>query len=206
MSFAMSFLSGFGVNVGIAAWSLLLGLLIGVPLAWLRTRKGRLGRVASLLVSPMRSAPTFVVMFFLLNALPPRLGLGSMELTVTPWMSVMLSLAVYACSYVADNAVPALKHLQAGEAGAALLFLPALARAFAVIVLSSSAGAAVGVVEATTVTLREIERAADGADKLIIMLGVTLFFIVTFQSLYAAIDVIRHRITVSIASTATSNR
>ena len=175
-------------------WALVGGLLLGLPIAWLRVGEGRIARLAGLAVAPMRTAPTFVVMFFLLNALPTRMSLGGWAFSVTPWLSVVLSLAVYMCSYVADNAVDALRHLRARNRAAALLFLPGLARAFFVAVLSSGAGAAVGVVEAIAVTLREIERLPSLGDKLLLMLGVIVFFVVSFQALYAVLDRVRRRL------------
>jgi His/Glu/Gln/Arg/opine family amino acid ABC transporter permease subunit len=192
--FIPAFLAGLVVNFGIALWALVGGLLFGLPLAWLRMRQGRAGRLAGLMVSPMRTAPTFVVMFFVLNALPARMSLGGWEFTVTPWLSVVLSLAVYMCSYVADNAVDAMGHLRAGNRAAALLFLPGLARAFFVAVLSSGAGAAVGVAEAISVTLREVERMPSLKDKVLLMLGVMLFFVLSFQAVYAALDWVRRRL------------
>jgi His/Glu/Gln/Arg/opine family amino acid ABC transporter permease subunit len=192
--FIAEFMSGLAVNFGIALWSLAGGLLLGVPIAWLRLGRGRVARLAGFAVAPMRTAPTFVVMFFLLNALPARMSLGSWEFSVTPWLSVVLSMAVYMSSYVADNAVDALHHIRVGNRAAALLFLPGLVRAFFVAVLSSSTGAAVGVVEAVTVTLREIDRLPSMGDKALLMLGVTLFFVLTFQTLYAVLDLVRRRL------------
>lgn len=192
--FIAEFMSGLAVNFGIALWSLAGGLLLGLPIAWLRLGRGRVARLAGFAVAPMRTAPAIVVMFFLLNALPARISLGSWEFSVTPWLSVVLSMAVYMCSYVADNAVDALHHIRAGNRAAALLFLPGLARAFFVAVLSSGTGAAVGVVEAVSVTLREIERLPSLGDKALLMLGVILFFVLTFQTLYAVLDLVRRRL------------
>jgi ABC-type arginine/histidine transport system permease subunit len=192
--FIPAFLSGLAVNFGIALWALAGGLLIGLPIAWLRVGEGRVARLADLVVVPLRTAPSFVVMFFLLNVLPPRLSVAGWEFGVTPWLSVVLSVAVYVCSYVADNAVDALRHLRGGNRAAALLFLPGLVRAFFVAVLSSGAGAAVGVAEAISITLREVERLPAPEDKILLMLGVVLFFVLTFQALYAVLDRVRLRL------------
>lgn len=192
--FLPAFLAGLAVNFGIALWALAGGLVVGLPLAFLRLDERRIGRVAGLLVATKRSAPTFVVMFFLLNALPSRLSLAGWDFAMTPWLAVVLSLAIYASSYVSDNALEALRHWRAGHRVAALLFLTGVARAFFVIVLSSGAGAAVGVGEAITVTLREIERLPARGDRIALMLAVMLFFVVSFQAIYLAIDWLRHRL------------
>jgi ABC-type arginine transport system permease subunit len=194
-TFVPAFLAGLAVNFGVALWALVGGLLLGLPLAWARLVERLPGRIAGLVVAPLRTAPTFVVMFFLLNALPPQLSLLGWKFAMTPWLALMLSLAVYAAAYVSDNALEALRQLQAGSPVAALLFLTNLVRAFFVLVLSSGAGAAVGVVEAITVTLRETERLPEVRDRIVLMLVVMLFFIVALQTIYYAIDLLRLRLT-----------
>ena len=67
--FIPRFLTGVVLNFEIAAGSLLMGLLIGVPIALARLRGRSLGIVASTATGVMRAAPTFVVMFFLLGRL-----------------------------------------------------------------------------------------------------------------------------------------
>lgn len=192
--FLPQFFAGLAVNFGIALWALAGGLVAGLPLAALRMNERFVGRAATLAVAPLRTAPTFVVMFFLLNALPPTVSIGGWQFAMTPWLAVVLSLAVYAAAYVSDNALEALRQLRAGEHLAALLFLMGVARAFFVIVLSSGAGAAVGVVEAITVTLREVERLPDRGERIALMLVVMLFFVVVFQAIYLTIDLLRRRL------------
>jgi hypothetical protein len=60
--------------------------------------------------------------------------------------------------YVFDNAVAALRNLRQGSAVSALLFLPNIVRAFFVLVMSSSAGATIGVTEAVAVIVRETQQ------------------------------------------------
>jgi len=63
-------LAGMAVNLQIAAIALGLGLALGLPLGLMQLG----GRLQRALVAPsvglMRVAPTFVVMFFLLNVIP----------------------------------------------------------------------------------------------------------------------------------------
>jgi ABC-type amino acid transport system permease subunit len=193
-TFAPAFVAGLAVNVGIAAAAVAGGLLVGLPLALARQAPGWRGRGASALVVPLRAAPTFVVMFFMLNALPPTLALGPLALTMTPWAAVTLALAVYASAYVSDTALVALQQWQQGARGAALLWLMGLLRAFFVMVLSSGFGAAVGVVEATTVTLRALETLPTLGGKLLLMGMVVGSFVALFQSLYALTDALRARL------------
>ncbi len=68
-NFLPSFLAGMAVNFEIAAIALALGLALGILLAFARL-------AASSVVGLMRAAPTFVVMFFLLYALPRDAGLS----------------------------------------------------------------------------------------------------------------------------------
>ena len=63
------FLAGMAVNFEIAAIAIALGLLLGVLLAATRVYGGFPGAAAASLVALMRAAPTFVVMFFLLNTM-----------------------------------------------------------------------------------------------------------------------------------------
>lgn len=198
--FVPAFFAALGVNFGIALAAVAGGLLCGLPLAAFRLADGAAGRLAGWVVAPLRAAPTFVVMFFLLNAAPAHLSLGPWQVSMSPWLAVVLALAVYATAYVCDNALDALHHWRAGERGAALLFLMGLVRAFFVMVLSSGFGAAVGVIEATTVTLRALE-ALDGlGSRLGLMALVMMLFVAVFQCIYAVIDRLRRWLTVRLAT------
>ena len=101
--------------------------------------------MAGAVVGTMRAAPTFVVMFFLLNVIPPDATLLGLPLALSDRTIVALSLVPYAVAYVADNGREAVLQLRRGATESALLFLPNLVRAFLVLVMSSGAGAAIGV-------------------------------------------------------------
>ena len=121
-------------------------------------------------------------------------SLGPWDWTMTPWLAVVLSLALYATAYVSDNALDAMQQWRAGAHGGALLFLMGLVRAFFVMVLSSGFGAAVGVTEATSVTLRAIDSLPELGDRLALMAVVMAIFVAIFQSIYAAIDALRRHL------------
>jgi len=167
-NFLPALLTGVSVDFEIAGIALVLGLALGVLLAFARSQGGVAGIGAGLIVGLMRAAPTFVVMFFLLNALP-RGGMSGI-------MIVAVSLVPYAAAYVADSAVDALRQLHSGSPLICLLILPNIARAFFVLVMSSSAGAAIGVPEGVAVILRQAEKMPSTGNTLVVfVIGVACF-------------------------------
>ncbi len=185
-NFLPSFLAGMAVNFEIAAIALALGLILGVLLALARVYGGATGIAAGSIVGLMRAAPTFVVMFFLLNALPRDARLSGV-------MIVAMSLVPYAAAYVADSAVDALHQLRTGSPLACFLILPNIARAFFVLVMSSSAGAAIGVPEGVAVILRQAEKLSSLGDMLVLFaIGVACFGF-PLQAGFAVIRLIQHR-------------
>lgn len=181
--FVPDLLAGMVVNFEIAGLALLVGLLAGAPLAVLRLRGGVLGGLAGAVVALLWACPTFVMMFFLVNVLP-----------LTGLVVVILSQGVFATAFVCDNGVDAVRHARRGAWGSALLFLPQVARAFFVMVTSSSQAAAIGVLEAVTVTLRAGERLPGLGERLTLFLGVVTVFVVLQRTAFHAIDWCRLRL------------
>jgi len=174
--FLPRFLVGMAVNFEIAVVALAIGLALGMLLALGRLRGGAAGVAAASAVTLMRAAPTFVVMFFLLNALPREASLFGMPLALSGVMTVALSLVPYSAAYVSDAGLDALRHWRDGSTVGALLFLPNVTRAFFVLVMSSSAGAAIGVTEGITVILRQAEQLHSLDDRLLLFaLGIVMF-------------------------------
>ena len=121
------------------------------------------------LIGVMRAAPTFVVMFFLLNVIPR-------EVAISGVMTVALSLVPYSAAYAADAGVEALQQWRRGSHLGALLFLPNMTRAFFVVVLSSGAAAAIGVTEGISVILRQAEQLPALGDRLVLFaIGILMF-------------------------------
>lgn len=167
--FLPAFLAGMAVNFEIAGIALVFGLACGTVLAGARLHGGMVGGAARSLVALMRAAPTFVVMFFLLNALSHGGGLSGV-------MIVAVALVPYAAAYIADSGADALRHIRAGSHLAGFLILPNIARAFFVMVMSSSAGAAIGVHEGIAVILREAQQLHSLGDMLVLFaVGVACF-------------------------------
>jgi len=178
-------LAGMLVNFEIAAIALVIGLAVGALLALMRLGGGVFGAIARIFIGLMRAAPTFVVMFFLLNIIPRDATLFGIGVAPSGIMTVALSLVPYAASYVADNGAEAMKQLRAGSPLGALQFLPNITRAFFVLVMSSSAGAAIGVTEGIAVILREAVLLPALGDKLVLFAIGILFFGITLQGGFA---------------------
>lgn len=175
--FLPAFIAGMVLNFAIAAIALGLGLALGLLLALLRLHGGHAGAAVSLtFVSLMRAAPTFVVMFFLLNVVPRDATLFGVSLALSGVMTVAVSLVPYSAAYIADAGIEAIRQLERGSPLGALLFLPNVTRAFFVLVMSSGAGAAIGVTEGISVILRESAQLPTFGDRLVLFaIGIALF-------------------------------
>ena len=192
--FLPRFLAGMAVNYEIAGLALVMGLAIGLPLAQASLAGGWTRLLSGSLVSLMRAAPTFVVMFVLMNAIPRHATVLDVPIAPSGFIAVAISLAPYSASYVFDSSVEALKNLRRGSIVSALLFLPNMMRAFFVLVMASSAGAAIGVTEAVAVILRETEQLPALHDKLLLFgIGVVCFG-VPMQSAFALVRLLHRRL------------
>lgn len=174
--FVPTLLSAMATNFEISFIALALGLLIGLPLALLRDRGGAVGGgLSATIISLMRAAPTFVVMFFLLNVLRD-VSLFGVKLGMSGVMTVAVSLVPYSAAYAADAGIEALRQLRRGSPLGALLFLPNITRAFFVIVMSSGAAAAIGVPEGISVILGEAALLPTLGDRMIVFaIGIVMF-------------------------------
>lgn len=174
--FVPTLLSAMVTNFEISFIALGLGLAFGLPLALLRDRGGAMGvGVSATIIALMRAAPTFVVMFFLLNVLRDA-SLFGVKLALSGVMTVAVSLVPYSAAYAADAGVEALRQLRRGSPLGALLFLPNITRAFFVIVMSSGAAAAIGVPEGISVILREVALLPALGDRLVVFaIGIVMF-------------------------------
>ncbi len=192
--FLPAFFKGLAVNFQLAFWVLLGGLPVGVVLAYLRLGTGWVARLTGWFVAVLRAVPTFVVMFFLVNVLSGEFSMVGISVTMTPKVAIVLALIIYMTAYVSDNGLDALRQLRRGSTVAALLFLMNLMRGFFVTVLSSSFGAALGLVEAVTVTLRAIEAIPLVSDRLLLIGVVILILTVCFQTIYQVINLLRGKL------------
>jgi hypothetical protein len=193
-NFLPRFLAGMMVNFEIAAIAIVLGVGVGLVLAAARLSGGIGGRAAATTIALMRAAPTFVVMFFLLNVIPRDARFFGAPLAMSGLMTVALSLVPYAAAYIADNGIEAWRQWRGGSPRGCLLLLPNLARAFFVLVMSSSAGAAIGVNEGIAVILHHSEQLPGLGDKLVLFAIGILCFGVPLQAGFAALGFVQRRI------------
>jgi hypothetical protein len=194
LDFLRQLLEGMVTNYEIAGLALPLGPAVGLPLAKANVAGGLPKAVAGALVSLMRAAPTFVVMFFLMNSIPRHATLFGYPLAPSGWLAVAISLVPYAAAYVSDNGTEALRHLQRGAASNALLFLPNMTRAFLLLVMASSAGAAVGVTEAVAVILRQTQALEALHQKLLLFAAGVICFGVPLQTGFALVNALCRRL------------
>jgi ABC-type amino acid transport system permease subunit len=185
--FIKEFLTGFVTNLWVGGASLLLGLAVGGLLAWLRFGGGIFGRIATGATSLFNATPTFVAMFVLLNLLPRSVTIAGYALTIPMATFVILSLGIYAASNISNGLLDTLRFLRAGSVRAAMLFIPNTTRVFVVLVLASSTGAAIGVPEAVTVTLRHAEILPDVTSRIMLVSLALVMFMLLVQALEAAV-------------------
>jgi hypothetical protein len=187
LQFIPVLLSGFLVNLEIGVAVVMIAVSIGVPLAWARRRMTIANRLIRPCIGLMQALPTYVVMFFMLTLLPRDLSI--IKLPLAGIVAVVLAQSVYLTAYVSEDAYEAFGHLARNDREHALLFLPNLLRGFVVVVMSSGFGAAVGVSEAVSATLRQAQRLPDLHDRILLFGVASTFFAVVVGLLNM---VIRH--------------
>ncbi len=189
--FVWQVFGGIAVNLRIAVLSLIGGFVLGIPLALAQLRPGLLARLAGALVGLMRAAPTFVVMFFLLNVIPSELSFLSVRITLSGAPIVALSMLPYSAYYIAESGLDALQQLRQNSPMTALLFLPNVGRAFFVLVMASSTGAAIGVREAIGIIVSQANRMPNRLGQFALFAFGILLFGIIFQTGFALLTVMR---------------
>ena len=140
--------AGFGWNMIVSLAAMAIGTPIGLLLAIMRGA-GLPGARPSgnTLTTLARSAPTFVMLFYLAYVVPGSFEVLGVTVIVPAWVKAALALAIAVAGYVSDNALAALQHLRRGETAEALLFLPYWTSYFLVIVMDSATASVIGVPE-----------------------------------------------------------
>ena len=181
--FILNFLSYFLTNIKIGTFSLIGGLLIGMPLAWLLNKNNKwLSRLLNVVLFFCRGLPIYILMFALLTSLSTDTLLKAFNDDTLRTAAIILALSVYALAAICDLTLVMLVQLAKGQIAEAFLIVPNIFRIFTTLLISSSVGAAIGVPEAVSYTIRVYERFPDRLDRFLLVLGVTIFFAV-FQSL-----------------------
>lgn len=186
-SFLPAVLPAMLLNFEIATIALVGGLAFGILLAFGRAAGGPVRFAVVTLIGLMRAAPTFVVMFFLINAIPRDATLFGLSLDISAFMAVSLSLLPYSAAYIADAAVEAMRQLRSGSRLGALLFMPNVMRAYFVLVMSSSTGAAIGVNEGISAIIDQASQLASLGEQLVLYFVGIILFGVPLQAAFALI-------------------
>jgi ABC-type proline/glycine betaine transport system permease subunit len=204
-SFLPHLLAGMARDLEMAGMALGMGLMLGVPLGVVWAMRSPLRVVPNVIVQLLRAAPTFVVMFFLLNILPHDIRVLGEPLTITREFTVALSLVPYSASILAENGAEALRQWRAGSVLAALLFLPNLARTYFVLVMSSASAAAIGVPEGIAVILRQADQFPSVSDRLwVFAIGVGVYGLILQTGFLLVMELRRflaHRVTRRVVAT-----
>ena len=181
--FILNFLSYFLTNIKIGTFSLIGGLLIGVPLAWLLNKNNKwLSRMINVVLFFCRGLPIYILMFALLTSFSTDTLLKAFNDDTLRTAAIILALSVYALAAICDLTLVMLVQLAKGQIAEAFLIVPNIFRIFTTLLISSSVGAAIGVPEAVSYTIRVYERFPERIDRFLLVLAVTIFFAV-FQSL-----------------------
>jgi len=178
--FLFDFLNAFRTNLAIGLLSLLGGIVVGVPLAYARRAGGVSGSFVSILISLLRASPVFVLMFLLVNIFGSTAGLSSRSDSELSYIALLLALCAYSFSVVSDVVLDTLQQRDAGNDQVVKLLIPNLFRKFAILVMSTSVGAAIGVREAVFFSLGQMEVLPDRFEKIWLILFVILFFVAFF--------------------------
>jgi ABC-type amino acid transport system permease subunit len=182
MTFAVDFIQAFLVNISVGFASLLVGLVIGIPFAYVWYAGGFIAGLIGVVVGLLRASPVFVFMFLCLNILTQVIDGGSARASLTPMIALVLALSCYSISVVADTWLDLLKRYGAMTRESILLAIPVHIRTFVILVMSTSVGAAIGVQEAVMLTLARGETLSTRQDQIELVSVVLLFFVVFFSA------------------------
>jgi polar amino acid transport system permease protein len=143
-------LEGFGWNVLIAFTAGLIGLALGVPLAYLMGAKTQMvAGMSKRASSVIHHLPTFALIFYMAMILPAEVSLPLVDTTmhIATWFKVALALAAMQVGYVSSNFSIALRAWREGDVPKAMLFIPGWINGFLITAIASSNASVVGVNE-----------------------------------------------------------
>lgn len=181
LNLAAGFLSAFRVNMEVGLYSLFGGILLGFPLTWLRVKRGWPKKVTEGFITLLRAFPVFVLMFALLNFLSHSAYVMQYFTLSLPMTVLVIALCAYSTAVISDAAQDSWEHWRRADYTHALLLIPTLFRIFTILVMSSSIGAAIGVQDAVSYTLGRMEEIPDAFNRIWLVLGATIFFVLFFS-------------------------
>jgi polar amino acid transport system permease protein len=196
-------LEGFGWNVLIAFTAGLIGLGLGVPLAYLMGAKSpAVSGVSKRASSVIHHLPTFALIFYMAMILPAEVSLPWVETTlrIAAWFKVSLALAAMQVGYVSANFSIALQAWRDGDVSKAMLFIPGWINGFLITAIASSNASVVGVNELISRCNTLI--AATGQTDLMIPVYLygSLFFLMFCFPLTWAVGKLRNRLSANVSA------
>jgi len=177
ISFIPAFLHAFLQNLWIGCVALIIGIALGAPFALIVHKKNFMQGVVKGLLVFLRALPVFIVMYISLGILTMTFSADDTSYLSTPVLALLIGLCFTATSGVYDASLDALRLRDAGQIDQALLIIPNIFRVFVSVASTTSVGAALGVKEAVSYSLTTAERMTSVADRVAIVLFVSLFFV-----------------------------
>jgi len=190
-SFIPELLNGMKVNFQIAFASLIVSLFIGVLLTGVSLMGGFVGKIIAFFIALIRAMPTFLAMICFLYLIPKQIDIAGSSFSLSGIVIVILSLLPYAVAYVFDNLSESIRQWRRGQMVTSLQLLPNLSRMFFILIMSSSAGAAIGVTEGVATLLRYASRLESFQERLVLYAIGILFFGIIMQTAFALINLLR---------------
>ncbi len=194
-AFLPGFLHAFLQNLWMGLLAVLIGLIVGMPLARVVHRKLSLYKVVNLLLTLLRALPVFIVMYIALGVLTMNVIIDENNLFSAPVIALLVGLCFSSISGVFDATLDYFRLLDAGKRREALLIVPNIFRLFVNVASTTAVGAALGVREAVSYSLLTAERLPNTGDRLFIVFFVTLFFVsFVLLSRWAMIYIVKTRL------------
>jgi len=177
LSFLPGFLHAFLQNLWMAFIVLLIGLILGVPLARIVHCKYVLHTLVMGVITLLRSLPVFIAMYIILGVLTMTVSINESNIFSIPVLALLGGLCFPSISGAFDATLDYFKLRDAGEIRQSLLIIPNIFRLFVNLASTTAVGAAIGVKEAVNFALVTTEQFPNNGDRLIIVLFVSLFFV-----------------------------
>lgn len=204
VGFIPDLLNGMKVNFQIASVILIVSLLIGGLVTLASLMGGVIGVVIALFIALIRAMPTFLAMICFLYLIPKQVVIAGSTFSLSGFVLVILSLIPYGVAYVFDNFSESIRQWRRGQMITALQLLPNLSRLYFILIMSSSAGAAIGVTEGVTTLLRYASRIDSIQERLMLYAIGILFFGIVMQTGFALINRLRTVMIVRVSKRAQS--
>ena len=183
--------NGMVVNFQIASLTLLVSLCLGGFLTFISLVSRIVAVPITFFITLIRAMPTFLVMICILYIVPKQINIAGSSWSLSNSLIVVLSLLPYGVAYVFDNLSESIRQWRRGQLITALQLLPNLSRMYFILIMSSAAGAAIGVTEGVTTLLRYATRLESVPQRLMLFAIGIFFFGAVMQTGFALINRLR---------------